>query len=196
MVTGTTATRTAWTSTARAYKPHVRILDAERGLYTVQSERYTHLLYAVDVAQGTCECESGQRGFKGVKRLGGVCKHLYITRQYHAHRLAADLPATTGRPATGEVAAVAPESGLGVRVARSGEGYEVYSLRTGALICRVDDPARAGLPTARQAQGVDWTTLAAQFEDLPVPSFDFRAQAAPTPAFIPAPPALSELFAA
>ncbi len=66
----------ARTSPARAYKPHVRILDAEPGLYTVQSERYTYLLYAVDVAQGTCECESGQRQFKGVKRLGGICKHL------------------------------------------------------------------------------------------------------------------------
>ncbi len=165
------ATTPARKSTARAYKPHVRLLDAERGLYTVQSERYTYLLYAVDVLQGTCECESGQRAFKGVKRLGGVCKHLYITRQYHAHRLAT----TTGRPATGEVAAVVPESGLGVRVASSGEGYEVYSLRTGALICRVDDPARAGLPTP-PAQSVDGKTLA--------------------PAFIPAPPAFSELFAA
>ncbi len=40
-VAGTTATRTACKSTTRADKPHVRILDAERGLYTVQSERYT-----------------------------------------------------------------------------------------------------------------------------------------------------------
>jgi len=91
------------TSTARAYKPHVRILDTERGLYTVQSERYTYLLYAVDVLQGTCECESGQRAFKGVKRLGGVCKHLYITRQYHAHRIAYRA-ALAARPTTGEVA--------------------------------------------------------------------------------------------
>ncbi len=89
--------------TTRAYKPHVRILDVERGLYTVQSERYTHLLYAVDVLWGTCECESGQRAFKGVKRLGGVCKHLYICRQYHAHRLAY-LAATSARPATQEAA--------------------------------------------------------------------------------------------
>ncbi len=81
MVARQTATATR-TSTTRAYKPHVRILDASKGLYTVQSERYTYLLYAVDVAQGTCECESGQRAFKGVKRLGGVCKHLYICRQY------------------------------------------------------------------------------------------------------------------
>ncbi len=103
MVAQQTATATR-KPTARAYKPHVRILDAERGLYTVQSERYTYLLYAVDVAQGTCECESGQRAFKGVKRLGGVCKHLYITRQYHAHRLAY-LAAKSARPATGEVAA-------------------------------------------------------------------------------------------
>ncbi len=83
----------------------MRLLDAERGLYTVQSERYTYLLYAVDVAQGTCECESGQRGFKGVKRLGGVCKHLYICRQYHAHRLAYLAATTHLRPATQEVAA-------------------------------------------------------------------------------------------
>jgi len=76
MVAGTTATRTARTFTKPAYKPHVRLLDAGKGFYTVQSERYTYLLYAVDVAQGTCECESGQRGFKGVKRLCGVCKHL------------------------------------------------------------------------------------------------------------------------
>ncbi len=177
MVTRQMATP-AQQSTARAYKPHVRILDAERGLYTVQSERYTHVLYAVDVLQGTCACESGQRAFKGVKRLGGVCKHLYITRQYHAHRMAADLPATTGRPTTPEVAAsVAPGSGsgLGVRVASAGEGYEVYSLRTGALICTVDDPAQAGLPTA-PARSVNGAT--------------------PAPAFIPAPPAFSDLFAA
>ncbi len=43
MVVGTTATRTARKATTRAYKPHVRLLDAERGLYTVQSERYTYL---------------------------------------------------------------------------------------------------------------------------------------------------------
>jgi len=190
MVAQQTATATR-TPTTRAYKPHVRILDAERGLYTVQSERYTYLLYAVDVLRGTCECESGQRGFKGVKRLGGVCKHLYITRQYHTHRTAAP----TGRPTTPEVAAVAPGSGLGVRVASAGEGYEVYSLRTGALICHVDDPARAGLPTA-PSRSVDWKTLAAQFAALPVPTFDVRSQAAPAPAFIPAPPAFSELFAA
>ncbi len=108
MVAGTTATRTARTSTKSAYKPHVRLLDAGKGLYTVQSERYVHVLYAVDVVNGTCECEAGQRAFKGVKRLGGVCKHLYICRQYHAHRVAY-LAATTARPATGEVAAsVAP----------------------------------------------------------------------------------------
>jgi len=107
MVARQTATATR-KPTTRAYKPHVRLLDAERGLYTVQSERYTYLLYAVDVLQGTCECESGQRQFKGVKRLGGVCKHLYICRQYHAHRLAY-LAATTARPATSTVAAsVAP----------------------------------------------------------------------------------------
>jgi len=193
MVAQQTATATRKPTTG-AYKPHVRLLDAERGLYTVQSERYTHLLYAVDVAQGTCACESGQRQFKGVKRLGGVCKHLCIARQYHTHRMTY-LAATTGRPATGEVAAGAPESGLGVRVASSGEGYEVYSLRTGALICHVDDPARAGLPTT-PTQGVDWKTLAAEFAALPVPAFNFRAQAALVPAFIPAPTAFAELFAA
>jgi len=107
MVAQQTATATR-KPTTRAYKPHVRILDAGKGLYTVQSERYTYLLYAVDVAQGTCECEAGQRQFKGVKRLGGVCKHLYICRQYHAHRLAY-LAATSARPATQAVAAsVAP----------------------------------------------------------------------------------------
>ncbi len=162
MVAQQTATVTR-KPTKAAYKPHVRLLDAERGLYTIQSERYTYLLYAVDVLQGTCECESGQRAFKGVKRLGGVCKHLYITRQYHAHRMAA----TSARATTPEVAAVAPEPGLGVRVASSGKGYEVYSLRTGALICTVDDPAQAGLPTPRRV-----------------------------PAFIPAPAAFAELFAA
>jgi len=40
-----------------------------------------------------------------------VCKHLYITRQYHAHRLAY-LAVTTPRPATQEVAAVAPTPGF------------------------------------------------------------------------------------
>ena len=190
MVAQQTATATR-KPTARAYKPYVRILDAERGLYTVQSERYTYLLYAVDVAQGTCACESGQRGFKGVKQFGGVCKHMAICRQYHAHRMAAQV----GRPTTPEVAAVVPERGLGVRVASSGKGYEVYSLRTGALICHVDDPAGAGLPTA-PSQGADWTTLAAQFAALSVPTFDFRSQATPAPAFVPAPPAFSELFAA
>ena len=56
MVAQQTATATR-KPTKPAYKPHVRLLDAERGLYTVQSERYTYLLYAVDVLQGTCECE-------------------------------------------------------------------------------------------------------------------------------------------
>jgi len=47
-------------------------------------------------------------------------------------------------------------------------------------------------------QPVDWESLAAVCAALPVPTFDFRAQAAtaPAPAFIPAPPAFSELFAA
>ncbi len=106
MVARQTATATR-KPTRPTYKPHVRLLDAGKGLYTVQSERYTYVLYAVDVAQGTCECEAGQRQFKGVKRLGGVCKHLYITRQYHAHRLAY-LAATGARPATSPVAATAP----------------------------------------------------------------------------------------
>ena len=46
-------------------------------------------------------------------------------------------------------------------------------------------------------QPVDWESLAAECAALPVPTFDFRAAASATrPAFIPAPPAFSELFAA
>ncbi len=46
----------------------MRILDASKGLYTVQSERYTHLLDAVDVLQGACACESGQRASSRAQR--------------------------------------------------------------------------------------------------------------------------------
>lgn len=82
MVPGTTVARTQ----KQAYRPHIRIVNADQGLYTVQSQVYTHVLYLVDTVHGTCECEAGRRGFKGVKAHGGVCKHLFIARQYHTHR--------------------------------------------------------------------------------------------------------------
>ncbi len=189
MVAQQTATRARKpTKAARkpAYRPRITFLSATE--YLVPSERFAgHIIYKVSVlpsGRAQCECRAAD--------LGKACKHRRLALAAHAYRLAP----THLRPATGEVAAVAPGSGLGVRVASTGKGYEVYSLRTGALICHVNDPAVAGLPTARQAQGVDWTTLAAQFAAVAVPSFDFRAQAAPAPAFIPAPPAFSELFAA
>jgi hypothetical protein len=85
MVTG----KPAASLTKSTYRPHIRIVDADRGLYTVQSQRYVHVLYLVDAVNGTCECEAGQRGFQGVKQFGGACKHLHICRQYHQHREAA-----------------------------------------------------------------------------------------------------------
>ncbi len=167
------------------YRPRITFLSATE--YLVPSERFAgHIIYKVTVLasdRAQCECRAAD--------LGKACKHRRLALAAHAYRLA---PSHL-RPTTPEVAAVAPGSGLGVRVASSGVGYEVYSLRTGALICRVDDPARAGLPTA-PSRSVDGKTLAAQFAALPVPTFDVRSQAAPAPAFIPAPPAFSELFAA
>jgi hypothetical protein len=73
----------------------VRIEDRKRGLYTVNSERYVYLLYTVNVIEGTCDCEAGQRGFRGVQHLGGVCKHLYAARIAHsAHAM--PVPAVSG----------------------------------------------------------------------------------------------------
>jgi len=167
------------------YRPRITFLSTTE--YLVPSERFGgHIIYKVTVmpsGRAQCECRAAD--------MGKACKHRRLALAAHAYRA----HPTHQRSATGDVAPVAPEPGLGVRVASTGLGYEVYSLRTGALICTVDDPARAGLPTA-PTQGVDWKTLAAQVAALPVPSFDFRAQAAPAPAFIPAPPAFSELFAA
>jgi len=140
-----------------AYRPRITFLSATE--YLVPSERFGgQIIYKVTVhpsGRGQCECKAAD--------LGKACKHGRLALAAHAYR---GNPSHQ-RPTTGVVAAATPGSGLGVRVASSGEGYEVYSLRTGALICRVDDPARAGLPTPL-----------------------------PTPAFIPAPPAFSELFAA
>ncbi len=176
---------TAAKSKKPAYRPRITFLSATE--YLVPSERFAgHIIYKVTVhpnGKAQCECKASD--------MGRACKHRALALAAHAYRA----HPSHQRPVTGEVAAVAPDSGLGVRVASSGLGYEVYSLRTGALICRVDDPARAGLPTP-PAQSVEWTTLAAQLAALSVPSFDFRAQAALAPAFIPAPPAFSELFAA
>ena len=147
------------------YRPRLTFLAATE--YLVPSERFAgHIIYKVTVmpsGRAQCECRASD--------LGRACKHGRLALAAHAYRC----NPSHQRPATGEVAAVAPGSGLGVRVASSGEGYEVYSLRTGAFICHVDDPARAGLPTP-PTQCVDWTT--------------------PAPAFIPAPLAFSELFAA
>jgi len=168
-----------------AYRPRITFLSATE--YLVPSERFAgQIIYKVTVhpsGRAQCECKASD--------MGKACKHGALALAAHAYRC----NPSHQRPATGDVVAGAPGSGLGVRVASTGKGYEVYSLRTGALICHVDDPARAGLPTG-SSRSVDWKTLMAQVAALPVPSFDFRSQAAPAPAFIPAPPAFSELFAA
>jgi len=145
-----------------AYKPRIQFVSADA--YALPSESYGgHILYLVTVLGpelAICECT----GYTYRK----TCKHCVLALAAHAYRT---------HPSHLQSAAALPEkeSGLGVRVASSGEGYEVYSKRTGELICRVDDPAGAGLPTP-PAQSVDWT--------------------APAPAFIPALPAFAELFAA
>jgi len=154
MVAGTTATRTARKSTVRAYKPRIQFISADE--YALPSESYGgHILYLVTVLGpelAICECT----GYQYRK----TCKHCVLALAAHAYRQS---------PSHLQSAAALPEkeSGLGVRVARSGEGYEIYELRTGALICHVNDPAVAGLPTPRRA-----------------------------PAFIPAPAEFAELFAA
>ncbi len=152
-----------------AYRPRLTFLSATE--YLVPSERFAgHIIYKVCVlpsGRAQCECKASD--------LGRACKHRALALAAHAYRS----NPSHQRPATGEVAAVAPDSGLGVRVASSGLGYEVYSLRTAAIICHVDDPARAGLPTPLPAQGVDWV-----------------CQSTPAPAFMPAPPAFAALFAA
>ena len=62
-----------------AYKPHVRkVSDTE---YTVQSERYTYLLYLVTVRCGgpvACECPAGQHG--------RMCKHQKVVAAYVQYR--------------------------------------------------------------------------------------------------------------
>jgi len=163
MVAGTTAARTARTSTPRlskpapskaAYKPRIQFVSANA--YALPSESYGgHILYLVTVlgpGVAICECT----GYTYRK----TCKHSVLALAAHAYR---------AHPSHLQSAAALPEkeSDLGVRVASTGPGYEVYSLRTGALICTVDDPAQAGLPTPRRA-----------------------------PAFIPAPAEFAELFAA
>jgi len=148
------------------YRPRLAFLSATE--YLVPSERFAgQIIYKVTVhpsGKAQCECKASD--------MGRACKHRALALAAHAYRC----NPSHQRPVTGEVAAVVPESGLGVRVASSGEGYEAYSLGTGALICTVDDPARAGLPTPSVESG--------------------DARATPTPAFIPALPAFAELFAA
>ncbi len=150
-----------------AYRPRITFLSATE--YLVPSERFAgQIIYKVTITssgRAQCECKSSD--------YGKACKHRALALAAHAYRC----NPSHQRPVTGEVApSVAPGAGLGVRVASSGAGYEVYSLRTGSLICRVDDPSRAGLPTP-SAQSVD-------------------ARATLPAAFIPAPPAFSQLFAA
>jgi len=171
MVARQTATATRKPKAARkpVYRPRITFLSATE--YLVPSERFAgHIIYKVTVmpsGRAQCDCKSSD--------YGKACKHGHLALAAHAYRS----NPTHQRPTTPEVAALAPGGGLGVRVASTGKGYEVYSKRTGALICRVDDPAQAGLPTPLPAQSVDWKT-----------------QAAPTPAFMPAPTAFAELFAA
>ncbi len=156
MVAGTTATRTAPrpTPSKAAYKPRIQFVSATE--YALPSESYGgHILYLVTVlGPGAAICECTGYTYRR------TCKHCVLALAAHAYR---------AHPSHLQSAAALPEkeSGLGVRVASAGLGYEIYDLRTGALICTVDDPATAGLPTPRRA-----------------------------PAFIPAPPAFSELFAA
>jgi len=149
--------------TKSAYKPRIQFVSANE--YALPSESYGgHILYLVTVlgpGVAICECT----GYTYRK----TCKHCVLALAAHAYR---------SSPSHLQSAAAHPEkeSSLGVRAASSGEGYEVYSLRTGALICHVDDPAHAGLPTP-SAESVD-------------------ARATLAPVFMPAPPAFAELFAA
>jgi len=153
MVAGTTATRTA-RKPKPAYRPRITFLSAHE--YLVPSDRFAgQIIYKVTVmpsGRAQCECRSSD--------FGKPCKHIRLVLAAHAYRQS---------PSHLQSAAALPEkeSGLGVRVASSGLGYEIYELRTGALICTVDDPATAGLPTPPRA-----------------------------PTFIPAPTAFAELFAA
>ncbi len=154
MVAQHTATRARSKPTKSVYKPRIQFVSANE--YALPSESYGgHILYLVTVlgpALAICECT----GYTYRR----TCKHCVLALAAHAYR---------AHPSHLQSAAALPEkeSGLGVRVASSGLGYEIYELRTGALICTVDDPATAGLPTPPRA-----------------------------PAFIPAPAKFAELFAA
>ncbi len=153
MVAQQTATP-ARKATTSAYRPRIQFVSADE--YALPSESYGgHILYLVTVlgpGAAICECT----GYTYRK----TCKHCVLALAAHAYR---------AHPSHLQSAATLPEkeSGLGVRVASTGLGYEIYELRTGALICTVDDPATAGLPTPRRA-----------------------------PAFVPAPAEFAELFAA
>ena len=73
-----TSTRTAKKT---AYKPRVEIVNAEAGLYQVQSETYKYVLYLVAVADDgttTCECTAGA--------YGRSCKHQTVVQAYVAYR--------------------------------------------------------------------------------------------------------------
>ncbi len=108
MVAGTTATRTARTSTPRlskpapsktAYKPRIQFVSANE--YALPSESYGgHILYLVTVLGpnlAICECT----GYTYRK----TCKHCVLALAAHAYRA----HPTHLRPATQEVAAsVAP----------------------------------------------------------------------------------------
>lgn len=65
----------------RAYKPQIETVDRGRGLYTVSSETYTYVLYAVDVIARTCECTANAT-------WGKECKHLRLADAKRAEPVA------------------------------------------------------------------------------------------------------------
>lgn len=71
--------------TKRPYRPHIRIVNRAKGLYTMQSERWGgHILYLCDVLNRSCECQAGQHHFANCQdKPGGVCKHLYAATMLH-----------------------------------------------------------------------------------------------------------------
>jgi len=59
------------------YVPQVRKMVGRPGWYTVNSEKYTYLLYEVDAINGTCTCE-------GHATWGKICKHIKVAQMVRA----------------------------------------------------------------------------------------------------------------
>jgi len=161
------------------YRPRITFLSATE--YLVPSERFAgHIIYKVTVmpsGRAQCECKASD--------MGRACKHGRLALAAHAYRLAP----THQRPTTPEVAAVAPAP------ASLACAYSIRSWGTSTECCdscgqqiAKHDPICLMRDVLTGDNVGGYCSACA--------SKTARPQVAPAPAFVPAPPAFSELFAA